>query len=90
MEIVPAIISTTFAEVEDKLNLLEPLVSWAHVDVMDGSMTSAKSWRVPSDLDFVNGKIKLEVHLMVKDVEEVLAEWAGVTDRLIILSLIHI
>ncbi|MBP9856123.1 MAG: hypothetical protein KBC48_02350 [Candidatus Pacebacteria bacterium] len=84
MEIVPAIISNTFAEVEDKLNLLEPLVDWAHVDVMDGSMTSTKSWRVPSDLDFVNGKIKLEVHLMIKDVEEVLAEWASVTDRLII------
>lgn len=83
-EVIPAIIGQTFSEVEDKLNLLEPLAAWAHLDVMDGQFAPSRSWSVASDLDFIAGQIKLEAHLMVSDPETALGEWVRVVDRVIV------
>lgn len=83
-EVIPAIIGQNFSEVEDKLNLLDQLVDWAHLDVMDGKFAPSRSWSVASDLDFIAGRVKLEVHLMVKEPEAVLGEWVRVVDRIIV------
>ncbi|MDO8183861.1 MAG: HisA/HisF-related TIM barrel protein [bacterium] len=84
MELVPSIISQTFSGVEDKLQLLEGQVNWAHLDIMDGRFAKIRSWQVASDLDFISGQIKLEAHLMVEKPEEIISAWAQVVDRVIV------
>jgi len=83
-QIIPAVIGQTWSEVESKLSWLEGRVPWVHLDVMDGRFTETVSWQTPNDLDFLAGRIKVEVHLMVESPVETLADWAGVTDRVIV------
>lgn len=83
-ELVPAIIARHFAEVESKLARLEPLTAWAHLDVADGRFAAPISWHWANDLDFVAGRIKLEVHLMVAEPEASLSDWVNVADRVIV------
>jgi ribulose-phosphate 3-epimerase len=75
MEIIPSINVQTFDELKKKLALVEHLVSWAHLDIADGTFTQHATWNNPEDLKLLNTKLNLEAHLMVKDVEKKLAGW---------------
>ncbi len=83
-EIIPAIIGKTFAEVTQKISQVEGLANWVQLDVMDGSFTQEYSWNKPDDLANLEGKIKLEAHLMLREPEEVVEDWAKVCDRIIV------
>ena len=86
-EIVPAIIGENFLEVSQKINQLEKLdglVEWAQIDVMDGLFVPEYSWQNASDLEQVEGKIKLEAHLMLEEPENVLDDWLDACDRVIV------
>ena len=54
-EIIPAIIPKSFAELEDKLSLVQGLAPLVQIDILDGKMTGEKSWPniVPNDPDFL-------------------------------------
>jgi len=82
--ILPAIIGRDFAEVTEKLHELEEVTDWAHLDVMDGSFTAQESWREPTDLANLNGKTKLETHLMILEPEVALRHWLTVVDRILV------
>ncbi|MCC6290872.1 hypothetical protein IT398_02305 [Candidatus Nomurabacteria bacterium] len=84
VEIIPAIIGIDFLEVKEKISRLEGLVDWAQLDIMDGVFTSEYSWQRPGDLETLDGKVKLEAHLMVRDPEDLIDEWLVVCDRVII------
>lgn len=84
MELVPAIIARTGSEVSDKLNLVESQTAWAHLDIADGVFAPTVTWQTPSDLELVEGRIKLEVHLMINEPETVLTDWTQVVDRVIV------
>lgn len=75
VEIIPAINATTFAEVERKIRLVEPHVSWAHIDVADGSFTDITLWHRPQDLMGFQTPLFLEVHLMLANIDERITEW---------------
>ena len=83
-EIIPAIIGRNFAEVVNKIRLVENAVNWVHLDIMDGSLTPNSSWRTPEDLESLNGKTRIEIHLMIDKPEEVLPVWLKVADRLLV------
>ncbi len=83
-EIIPAIIGKNFTEVRDKIEEVGELTTWLHLDVADGRFVADKSWSVPDDLHEINGKIKMEVHLMIERPEEVAADWVSVADRIIV------
>lgn len=83
-EIIPAIIGKNFTEVKDKIDEVGELTTWLHLDVADGKFVADKSWSVPDDLHEINGKIKMEVHLMIERPEEVFADWIAVADRVIV------
>lgn len=83
-QIIPSIIAKTFEEVKSKIVLLDNLVSWAQLDIMDGKFVLPISWDVAEDLETLDGKVKLEAHLMVKDPDETLVEWMNYADRVII------
>jgi ribulose-phosphate 3-epimerase len=83
-QIIPAVIGQTYSEVERQLKILEGYTDWVHLDVTDGYFTPAKSWNAIEDLRFLEGKAKIEVHLMVEKPEEIVRDWAEVVDRIII------
>ncbi len=84
VEIVPSIIGSSFTEVQAKITKLDGLTKWAQLDIADGRFVKNTTWQTPDDLEFVNGQVKLEAHLMVEQPEEVVANWLGVVDRLVI------
>ena len=83
-EIIPAIIGQNFTEVANKIRLVKDTINWVHLDIMDGTFTREFSWRAPDDLKSLNGKTKIECHLMIKMPEVVLPAWIKVTDRVIV------
>lgn len=86
-EIVPAIIGENFKIVSakiDKLENLNGLVTWAQIDVMDGLFVPEYSWQTPNELIDLDGKLKLEAHLMVEEPENVVDEWLDTCDRVIV------
>lgn len=83
-EIIPAIIGQNFAEIENKIHQIERSVNWAHLDIMDGTFTDKNSWQSPEDLKFLDGKIKIEVHLMIRSPEAVIKKWIAVADRVLV------
>lgn len=88
VEIIPAIIPKSFADLKEKMSLVSELVPIAQIDVMDGIFVTSKSWphmRNP-DPDFTailkeeNGfpfweTIDFEVDLMVSNPEQVWQNW---------------
>jgi len=75
MEIIPSINAKTFEEVEKKVRMVESLVSWAHLDIADGSFTPNVTWHNPADLKLLNTNLNIEVHLMVSGVDKKIGEW---------------
>ncbi len=84
VEIIPAIIEQSFAEIENKIHQIERSAAWVHLDVMDGTLTDQTSWRSPADLKFLDGKIKIEVHLMIRSPEKMIEDWAAAADRILV------
>ena len=83
-QIIPAIVPRDFKELADKLGRLEGLVEWAQIDIADGLFAPNITWENAPDLLQLDGKIKLEVHLMIEQPELYLAEWQKVVDRIIV------
>ncbi len=80
----PAIISDNFSVIKEKIGRLEGLVSWVHLDIMDGKFVVPTTWQAPDDLKQIAGQIKVEVHLMVDKPEEILPLWMDNVDRVTI------
>lgn len=83
-EIIPAIIGKNFTEVSEKMAQVGGLVNWVQLDVVDGKFAKPASWSNAEDLVVINGKTKIEAHLMIEAPEEVLSEWVKVADRIIV------
>ncbi len=83
-KIKPAIISPDFSEIAYKIGIVDDFVSWVHLDVMDGKFAPTISLHEPQDLELLEGKVKLEVHLMVEHPEESLLLWTQVADRVLV------
>ena len=74
-EIIPSINVDNFEEAVWRIKLVEPYVSWVHLDVSDGVFTKHVSWHNPADLIGFDTKVKIEVHLMVDKPETKIDEW---------------
>jgi len=83
-KIKPAIISSDFNEITYKVGVVDDYVSWVHLDIMDGKFAPTETTLTPLDLELLEGKIKLEVHLMIEQPEDSLTWWAKVADRLLL------
>jgi len=75
MMIIPSINAENFNEVEKKLRMVESLVTWAHLDIADGTFTQYVTWNRPEDLKNFKTKLNLEAHLMVSEVEKKINNW---------------
>lgn len=97
-EIIPAIIPKTFDDLEEHLSLVSRYTNWVQIDVLDGRLTSAKSWPYlsPVDDDFARiireeegfpfwEDLQFEIDLMIKEPEAVLHQWvAAGASRLVV------
>jgi len=84
VEIIPAIIGQNFAEIENKIHQIERSADWVHLDIMDGTLTDEISWQSPEDLKFLDERIKIEAHLMIRSPEKVIEGWAAAADRILV------
>lgn len=84
MEIVPSIIAKTFEEVKQKIAQIDGLVNWVQLDIMDGKFVRPVTWSLADDLENLDGRTKIEAHLMVSEPEEVLKFWMNYVDRILI------
>src|SRR3989344_899248 len=75
IEIIPAINAKTFAEVQEKIRMVEPYVSWVHIDVADGTFTDITLWHNSKDLLSLQTLLFVEVHLMIANIDERVQEW---------------
>lgn len=87
MEIIPAIMPSSYEDIKEKAQKIVGLVSYAQIDVMDGEFVPSRSWPYRNDgvveridLPFQD-KLRYEVDLMVSDPLRVLSLWidAGVS-----------
>lgn len=84
IEIIPAVNAETFAEVKEKIRLVESYVSWVHIDVADGSFTDITLWHNPEDLLDLHTPLFIEVHLMLDRIDERIDAWLKPNIRRII------
>ncbi len=75
IEIIPSINHSDPKEIRRRIRLVEPYVSWVHVDVSDGIFSSAKIFNNPAALYDLKTPLHIELHLMVDKPEDHLKEW---------------
>lgn len=90
LEIIPSIIASDFSDLQKRLVQLEGLVTWVELDIMDGLFVPNYTWpfsrmrQAPEELKQVAGRLKLSVHLMVENPEQVIEDWLPVADRIML------
>ena len=75
MLIIPAINADSFEEVQKKIKLIEPYVSWAHLDIADGTFTRNTLWHNLVEFAMIETELNIEIHLMIDKVEEKIDHW---------------
>jgi len=74
-QIIPAIIAQNLEEIREKIELVEPYVDWAQLDVLDGIFAPSKTFNDPAELKNLQTDIKIEAHLMIDQPELVIDQW---------------
>lgn len=74
IEIVPAILVKTPAELQQKLKEVEPYVNRVQIDIMDGKFVPNKTIQ-PEEMKSFKTKLIKEAHLMVEDNEKYVDEF---------------
>ncbi len=91
MQIIPAINEISFEEVKKKIKATKNFGSdWVHLDAAGGKFTKNKLWNNPADLLKVKSEmlnVKIEVHLMVENPDEVFEDWIDAGVKRIIVHL---
>lgn len=87
MDIIPAILPSHYADLEDKVNLVKGFVDTVQIDICDGQFTQNPTWPYKKNDDHFAAileekeglpgwdTVDFEIHLMVNNPEEVISEW---------------
>ena len=75
VKIIPAINARSFIEVKNKIKLVKPYADWIHLDVADGRFTPNTTWHNPKDLLKLKNPPKIEVHLMINNIDKKIQNW---------------
>jgi ribulose-phosphate 3-epimerase len=54
---------------------VEEYVDWIQLDIMDGQFVDNSTWNNPAELKKLETEVNLEVHLMIKNPEEMIDQW---------------
>lgn len=74
-EVIPAINTDSFEDVKNKIKKVEPYAKWVQLDIADGTFAKNTTWHNASDLLSFETPLKIEVHLMINNIEERADEW---------------
>ena len=84
VEVIPGILEDDFKEIERKIALVEPYVSWVQIDVLDGTLFDNSCFHEPSAFKELDTPLLLEAHMMVQNpVRYVEGLYAGGVNRFI-------
>lgn len=84
IEIIPAVNVETFEKAEQRIRLVEPYSTWVHLDIADGAFTKNTIWHDARDLVGFHTSLKIEAHLMIRDIDIRIAEWLSApVDRVV-------
>lgn len=90
-EIIPAINSENFQDIKEKIQRVQGLARWVHIDIADSTFTKNKLWNNPEELKNHLADKKdapmVEVHLMVENPETVAEKWIAAGARRIIVHI---
>ncbi len=75
IEIIPAILTNSYEELEETVRLIEPHTSRAHLDVADGVFVPNETIRGYSELELITTDLKFDAHLMVRKPLDWLFHW---------------
>lgn len=75
IEIIPAINVDSLEKLEKRVRLVEPYTKWVQIDVADGTFTKNTIWHNAVDLLNLKTSLKIEVHLMIADMDKRIGEW---------------
>ena len=76
--IIPAVLADNAKDALDKIRLIENAAPWIQIDVLDGTLIPSMSWHDARDLQNVELKASIELHLMVDHPKRVIDEWRGI------------
>lgn len=82
--LIPAINADSFEEVQNKIKLIEPYVSWVHLDIADGTFTKNTLWHNLVEFALIETELNIEIHLMIDRVEEKIDHWLNPSVKRII------
>ena len=88
MKVIPAVNCPDSESALNQIRLAGGFSDWIHLDVADGGFTPNRTWGSPEGLSAAENefpRLSFEVHLMVQEVESILAGWlASRAKRLIV------
>ena len=67
IEVIPGILEKNFDNVRRNIELVQNLVDWIHIDVLDNTLINNDTYNKWEAFKIFNGVVKLEAHLMVND-----------------------
>lgn len=73
--ILPAILVKDKKELEEQLSKVHGLVSWVHLDIMDGIFAPSTTSLTPEDVGTMRVSMHIEAHLMIDHPEKVIDRW---------------
>lgn len=75
MQIIPAILTDKFSELEKQIKKVEGLFPYAQIDIMDGEFVPNKSFAEVEKISELKTDLKFELHLMVNDPVAEMKKW---------------
>jgi ribulose-phosphate 3-epimerase len=76
-KIIPGILEHDWESIEIKLQQIKTFTNTAHIDIIDGKFVNNKTFLNPEPFKKYSPDIFLELHMMVENPINLLAEWAG-------------
>jgi len=75
IEIIPAILTNSFEDLEKAVRLVEPYTSRVSLDIADGVFVPNETIKGYSELGLISTDLKFDVHLMVKNPLDQISYW---------------
>ena len=75
IQIIPSILELTKEKFDLRYEAINPHVSVAQLDVLDGSFLPNINFHDPEYIDNLEPQMKFEVHFMINNVAEILDQW---------------
>lgn len=75
IKVIPAVLAKTFEEFETMIRKIEPYTDLVHLDIADGEFVPNKTIGGYEELQKINTNLNFEVHLMVKNPENIINSW---------------